>query len=441
MLKRQEAVWKVSALNYEIKTMLEKGIGFIWIEGEISNFSRPASGHWYFSLKDESAQLRAAMFKNRNKNVKFVPENGQKVLIRAQVTLYQARGEFQVIVDHMEEAGAGLLMRRFEELKQKLLTEGLFSQEHKKIIPDKAKHIGIITSASGAAIRDALSVIQRRSPSTEVTVFPSLVQGEQAASGIIKAIASANRFSKCDVLLLIRGGGSIEDLWSFNEESVARAVFDSHTPIVSGIGHETDFTIIDFVADARAPTPSVAAEMVTTDQYELMSQIDLLHARLTREMSHILSSKSQYVGKITEQIYSYHPRHQMNSFKQRLEFSHSKLTYLARNNLQLKIQQFQLASDAVKHNNPINQMRLLSEHVNHLSHQNLSFIKNRINQSHYQFTLQARSLDNLSPLKTLSRGYAVVRKNDHTIQSADELKPKDDVKLVFKDGEKQARII
>ena len=266
-----EAIWSVSALNFEIKTMLEKGIGSIWIEGEISNLAKPASGHWYFSIKDERAQLRAAMFKNRNGRVAFRPENGQQVLIRAQVTLYEARGDFQVIVDHMEEAGVGRLMQQYEALKKQLSSEGLFATDQKKKIPARARHIGLITSASGAAIRDALSVIERRSPSSEVTVYPTPVQGEPATAQIIQAIESANRHAQCDVLLLIRGGGSLEDLWCFNEESVARAIFDSEIPVVTGIGHEIDFTIADFVADVRAPTPSVAAETETMDQFSVSS--------------------------------------------------------------------------------------------------------------------------------------------------------------------------
>ena len=441
MYDRQDAVWSISSLNYEIKTMLEKGIGSIWIEGEISNLACPASGHWYFSLKDESAQLRAAMFKNRNSRVLFKPENGQQVLIRAQVTLYQARGEFQVVVEHMEEAGAGLLMRQFEALKKQLSAEGLFSSEHKQNVPDQAKHIGIITSASGAAIRDALSVIQRRSPSTEVTIFPTAVQGEQATQKIVAAIAQANRYAQCDVLLLIRGGGSIEDLWCFNEESVARAVFASKIPIVSGVGHETDFTITDFVADLRAPTPSVAAETVTADQYELMSHIDKLHARLLREMKQQLTTQALQFERINERLLTFHPRHQMDNLKQRLVYSQSKLSYLARNQILSKIQQLRLTTDAIKHNNPRARFKQLSEHIQHLSHQNLIFVKNSINEARHQFTLQARSLDNLSPLKTLSRGFAVISKQSKNISSVSQLQTNDKVDLHLKDGKKQAHII
>ena len=421
--------------------MLEKGIGSIWIEGEISNFSKPASGHWYFSLKDETAQLRAAMFKNKNTRVSFIAENGQKVLIRAQVTLYQARGEFQVVVEHMEEAGAGLLMRQFEALKQQLSNEGLFSTEYKKAVPTQANHIGIITSASGAAIRDALSVIKRRAPSTEVTVFPTAVQGESATAQIIKAIESANRYEKCDVLLLIRGGGSIEDLWCFNEESVARAIFASNIPVVSGIGHETDFTIADFVADKRAPTPSVAAETVTTDQYELMSHIDLMSARLAREMSHKLALNKQKMVKLNERLVAFHPRHQMKNLKLRLIYAQSKLNSQARNLVMTRQQQLRLSIEAIRHQNPITLIKVYAKQVENYSHQNIISMKSRVTQSRHQLELQARSLDNLSPLKTLSRGFAVVSKQQQTISSVKQLTAHDDIEIHLKDGIKKAQIL
>ena len=421
--------------------MLEKGIGSIWIEGEISNFSKPASGHWYFSLKDETAQLRAAMFKNKNNRVSFTPENGQKVLIRAQVTLYQARGEFQVVVEHMEEAGAGLLMRQFEALKQQLSNEGLFSNEQKKAVPTQARHIGIITSATGAAIRDALSVIKRRAPSTEVTVFPTAVQGESATPQIIKAIESANRYKKCDVLLLIRGGGSIEDLWCFNEESVVRAVFASNIPLVSGIGHEVDFTITDFVADKRAPTPSVAAETVTTDQYELMSHIDLMSARLMREMSHKLTMNQQKMVKLNERLVAFHPRHQMKNLKLRLIHAQSKLNSQARNLVTTRQQQLRLSIEAIRHSNPVRLIQLYAKQIENYSHQNTVSMKAQVTQSKHQLALQARSLDNLSPLKTLSRGFAVVSKKKQTISSVKQLTTDDDIEIHFKDGNRQARVL
>lgn len=421
--------------------MLEKGIGSIWIEGEISNLARPASGHWYFSLKDERAQLRAAMFKNRNGRVHFQPENGQQVLIRAQVTLYETRGDYQVIVEHMEEAGVGLLMRQFEALKKQLADEGLFASEYKKTLPAQAGHIGIVTSANGAAIHDALSVIRRRSPASLVTVFPTAVQGQQAAPDIIRALALANQYGECDVLLLIRGGGSLEDLWCFNDESVARAISSSATPIVSGIGHEVDFTIADFVADSRAPTPSVAAETVTMDQYELMSHIDLLATRLIRQFNLYVQSSSNRLNNYRQRLLAFHPQRQMESFNQRLQFALLRLQSVESNLLRNKHSHLFVNVDRLTHNNPQTSFQLLAKQLEILCHQLQVSMHNGLNQSRHQFKLQALSLDNLSPLKTLSRGFAAISKQGQVVSSVKQLKTDDKIGIELKDGKKNARIL
>jgi len=421
--------------------MLEKGIGSIWIEGEISNFARPASGHWYFSLKDERAQLRAAMFKNRNGRVAFTPENGQQVLIRAQVTLYEARGDFQVIVEHMEEAGIGRLMREFEALKKQLSSEGLFDSSHKKSIPAQARHIGIITSSSGAAIRDALSVIRRRSPSSEVTIYPTAVQGEAASGQIVSALAQANRHAQCDVLLLVRGGGSLEDLWCFNEESVARAIFDSDIPVVSGVGHEVDFTIADFVSDQRAPTPSVAAESVTMDQFEVMSQLDQFSARLSALFQHQLQKHAERFEHLQTRLLTFHPHRQMQNLRQRLDFAHSRLKLIENARLERAHNQLQVLNSRLQALQPSVKIGRQHQHLQNLSHLLLSSMQNQLQQQRHQLSLQATSLDNLSPLKTLSRGYAAISKNDQVISSVKQLNTDDEIGIQFKDGKTQARIV
>jgi exodeoxyribonuclease VII large subunit len=441
MQKPSAAIWSVSALNFEIKTMLEKGIGTIWIEGEISNLARPASGHWYFSLKDNRAQLRAAMFKNRNGRVSFKPENGQQVLVRAQVTLYEARGEYQVIIDHMEEAGTGLLMQQYEALKKKLSAEGLFDASRKKKIPAQARHIGLITSASGAAIRDALSVIERRSPQSEVTVIATPVQGEQATPQIVRAIQQANRFAKCDVILLIRGGGSLEDLWCFNEEAVARAMYESKCPIVTGIGHEIDFTIADFVADFRAPTPSVAAETVTMDQYEVMTRFDILSARLTRQMQVQLLAQFERLMELEKRLYRFHPRRSMENLKQRMEFALARLKSFQTSLFVDRQNRLNLAMEQFSHYNPKARMLSARDQLDNLEHHLLIAMKNRLELKRHQFKLQARTLDNMSPLKTLSRGFATVIKNKALISSVTQLKSDDAIEIRFKDGEIRARTL
>ena len=275
-------IFTISQLNAQARMLLERGLGSVWLEGEISNLARPASGHWYFSLKDESAQVRCAMFRNRSMLVRFPVKDGARVLARGRVSLYEARGEFQVVIDHLEEAGEGALRRRFEELKRKLLAEGLFEATLKKPLPTLPRRIGVITSPTGAALRDILHVLRRRFPAVPVLVYPVAVQGEAAPREIVQALQLAAARRECDVLILARGGGSLEDLMAFNEESVARAIHACGIPIISGVGHETDVTIADFVADERAPTPSGAAERSVPDSAEYLRALGALERNLTQ---------------------------------------------------------------------------------------------------------------------------------------------------------------
>ena len=271
-------VLSVSDLTRSARMLLEGNFPNIYVEGEISNFSAPASGHWYFTLKDAKSQLRCAMFKGRNSRLRFVPRNGMQVVVRGKISLYEGRGDFQMIAEHMEEAGDGALRRAFELLKLKLEQEGLFDEEEKQNVPELPQHLAIITSPTGAAIRDVLQVLARRFPALKTTVIPVTVQGDEATPQIVDAIDLANRYTEdpFDAILLTRGGGSLEDLWAFNTEPVARAVFASDIPVVSAVGHEIDITIADFVADLRAPTPSAAAELLSPDQQVWQQQLDLI---------------------------------------------------------------------------------------------------------------------------------------------------------------------
>ena len=273
-------IYTVSRLNREVRVLLERGFGTLWIEAEISNFARPSSGHWYFSLKDANAQVRCAMFRQRNYLSTFTPKDGQKVLVRARIGLYEPRGEYQLIVDHIEDAGRGALQRQFEELRARLAAEGLFAAERKRPLPGLPVRIGIITSPTGAAVRDILHVLARRFPAIGVLIYPVQVQGAQAAADIVAALELAGRRADCDVLILARGGGSLEDLWAFNDERLARAIVASPIPIITGVGHEVDFTIADFAADVRAPTPSAAAELVVPDAQEWLQSFALAGKRL-----------------------------------------------------------------------------------------------------------------------------------------------------------------
>jgi exodeoxyribonuclease VII large subunit len=380
----------VSQLNLQVKTLLDASLPPQWIEGEISNFACPASGHWYFSLKDERAQIRCAMFRGNNSRINFTPESGQQVLVRGKVSLYAPRGDYQLVVDHMEEAGVGALQRAFEQLKNKLLKEGLFEETHKKALPDIPTCVGVVTSDTGAAIRDILSVLERRFPLLNVIIYPTLVQGDKAAAQIAKAINTANDRQECDVLIVSRGGGSLEDLWPFNEEVVARAMFDCDIPIVAGVGHEVDFTICDFVADYRAPTPSAAAETISPDQEELLQTLDDYEESFVANIHDYVDDLSQQLDYLFQRLQQQHPVKQ-------LENQHVLLERLAR-----------ALSTA--------QSRLL---------------ENR----QAQFSELARALNAVSPLATLDRGYAVASKNNKILYKSSDLKLNDQLQLRLSKGE------
>lgn len=292
-------VYSVSRLNREARVLLERGFGTLWLEAEISNFSRPSSGHWYFCLKDGAAQVRCAMFRQRNMLCAFTARDGQKVLVRARIGLYEPRGEFQLIVDHLEDAGLGALQRQFEELRMRLAAEGLFSAGRKRPLPALPKRIGVITSPTGAAVRDILHVLARRFPAVRVLIYPVAVQGAQAAAEIVAALKTAGARHECDVLILARGGGSLEDLWAFNDESLARAIVASPIPVISGVGHEVDFTIADFAADVRAPTPSAAAELVVPDAEQWLTAAQRLGARLARCLRRHLAERRERLRWLT----------------------------------------------------------------------------------------------------------------------------------------------
>ena len=400
-------IYTVSRLNREVRTVLEGSFPLLWLEAEISNLSRPASGHLYFSLKDEAAQVRCAMFRNKNMYLPFKPENGLQVLVRARIGLYENRGDFQIIIEHMEAAGDGALRRGFDELKQRLDTEGLFASTNKKLIPVPPKQVGIITSPSGAAIHDVLSTLKRRFPALPVVIYPVAVQGEAAAGEIANAIAVANTRRECDVLLLVRGGGSLEDLWSFNQEVVARAIYQSQIPIVSGIGHEVDFSIADFVADFRAPTPTAAAEYISPDKSTWRSQIHRLLQRFVYIQGAQQRLRQQHLKSLRSRLQ--HPRQGIQAMSQRLDELFIRQQQLLRQQLVLNKHQVQHLNNRLLHAQPSRQIAL--------SRVNISTLYQRLHgaqqhqQQHRQQQLHAlgRTMDAVSPLSTLSRGYAIVQ--------------------------------
>ncbi|MES2825940.1 MAG: exodeoxyribonuclease VII large subunit [Pseudomonadota bacterium] len=408
---RERDIITVSQLNRRARQLLETHMPLLWVEGELSNVSVPSSGHWYFTLKDNDAQVRCAMFRNRNMAVRFKPQQGQHVLLRARVSLYEGRGDYQLIAEHMEEAGAGALQRAFEELKAKLASEGLFDEHHKKPLPTLPKHIAVITSPTGAAIHDILNVLARRFPSIPVTIIPIAVQGKESASQIVKAIELANRARLSneklfDVIVLTRGGGSLEDLWSFNEEIVARAIYASELPIVSAVGHEIDFSIADFVADMRAPTPSAAAELITPDGEEWLDKFIgleiLLEEAIARKLQHLqqklhwLRSRLRHPKQKLEQ-----QAQRLDSLELRLKNTTQKIFTAYRNRLDnLIIRQKPLHPEL-----RLQQLKLRLQQAEQDLHKAQQFT---LAQKQQKFNAAVRMLNTLSPLKTLDRGYAIV---------------------------------
>jgi exodeoxyribonuclease VII large subunit len=402
----EREIFSVSQLNRQARQLLETHLPLLWVEGELSNVSTPSSGHWYFTLKDEQAQVRCCMFRNRNMLVRFRPQQGQHVLLRARVSLYEGRGDYQIIAEHMEEAGSGALQRAFDQLKHKLAAEGLFNEAHKKALPPLPKHIGVITSPTGAAIRDVLSVLERRFPGIPVTVIPVAVQGKESAPQIVKAIELANRCGLFDVLLLTRGGGSMEDLWSFNEEIVARAIFNSHLPIVCGVGHEVDFTIADFVADLRAPTPSAAAELLVPDGEEWLDKFIGFEVLLEEAMSRRLQQWQKHLHHLRQRLR--HPRERLEQQAQRLDNLELRLKNHLKHllvNYKNRLAQLQLRQQA---HHPQVRISQLSERVNNLQARLHAGQYRLIERKKQALGESVRMLNTLSPLNTLERGYALV---------------------------------
>jgi exodeoxyribonuclease VII large subunit len=399
-------IYTVSRLNREVRTVLEGSFPLIWLEGELSNLARPGSGHWYFSLKDEAAQVRCAMFRNRNMLVKGKPENGMQVLVRARIGLYEARGEYQLIIEHLEEAGDGALRRAFEQLKAKLDAAGLFDTAHKQPIPALPRQIGVITSPTGAAIRDILTTLQRRFPGIPVIVYPVPVQGAEAGGEIAHMITLAGERAECDVLLLARGGGSLEDLWAFNEEVVARAMFDCPIPIVSGIGHEVDVTIADFVADQRAPTPTAAAELVSPDQQEWRLRLQQLQNRLQRTVMRSIEARQQQLRYLTTRLP--HPGRQVEERLQRLDELELRRNHAMQHDLRHRHAEVNMLQQRLQKFSPLQRLAQYRLQNQNLGQRLLTALRHQLGQQQQQLQNLAHALETVSPLATLSRGYAIV---------------------------------
>ncbi len=401
-------VFSVSQLNRLARQLLEQDLPFMWVEGEISNLARPASGHLYFSLKDDKSQIRCALFKGRGRNTNVAVANGQQVLARGRVSIYEPRGDYQLIVEHLEPAGEGLLRRRLEELKRKLAAEGLFDESRKQDLPHLPRRIGVITSPSGAAIRDVLQILKRRFPAIPVVVYPVQVQGERAKFDIVQALATAASRAECDVLILARGGGSLEDLWAFNEEIVARAIAACPVPLVSGVGHEVDFTIADLVADVRAPTPSGAAELAVPDGRDWLRRVQVLERRLTLAARRILEGTRAMFSAATARLRRCHPGFMLRQNAQRLDELRAQLGTALRNRLILDRLRVRGASDRLRGASPAVRLRMASERVASSRRRLASALRVRLTVPGTRIAVLSGRLHTVSPLNTLERGYAIV---------------------------------
>ena len=439
--------YSVSSLNRSVADLLEQEFGWIWVEGEISNLAQPASGHLYFSLKDHSAQVSCAMFKGRNRALKFQPENGNQVLVRAKVSLYQPRGNYQLIVDRMEEAGDGALQRQFEQLKVKLAGEGLFDESIKQEIPELPKSIAIITSKTGAAIHDVLSVIERRFPSIPVKLFPVPVQGSNAAPAICNAISLIGEHVSsgeliCDVILLVRGGGSLEDLWSFNEESVARAIVACPIPIVSGVGHEVDVTIADYVADIRAATPTAAAETVTPDQSSWLQSFDWYQQRLQQLLISKVERYQEKTQWLHRRLQQQHPQTQLNHSKQRSDEQIKRLTRISLAMLDFRQNNLAALNAKLDAQNPTLLLKQKRQTTNYLTARLQRATLNLFTHRKSLLSNAARTLNTISPLKTLQRGYSITLNNKGTpIVSIAQVKTDDTIETRLHKGRIISQVI
>ncbi len=428
----------VTDLNRSARRLLEGELGMVFVEGEISNFTRPSSGHWYLTLKDNTAQVRCAMFANRNRLVRFPPRNGMQVVLRGRVSLYEGRGEFQLIGEFMEEAGDGALRHAFDKLKAKLESEGLFATTAKQTLPAIPAHIGVITSPTGAAIRDVLHVLQRRFPAIPVSIIPVQVQGDDAARQIVAALDFANRYTAApfDLLLLTRGGGSLEDLWSFNTEPVARAIFASRIPVVSAVGHETDFTIADFVADLRASTPSAAAELISPDGAEWQT----MFLRLARDLSNRtladVRHKDTHLAHLTRRLR--HPGTRLQDLHQRIDGLEIRLRsslgrQLDRAHARTRLFRSKLGS-------PLAQLLQQQVHVTHSAERMQSRMLNELRHLDQRIGGILASLHQVSPMAVLDRGYAIVRRNEEVLSDASAVEVGDTIKVQLMRGSVTARV-
>ncbi len=435
-------ILQVSELTRKVRFILESELNTVWLTGEISNFIAASSGHWYLSLKDSKSQVKCAMFKGNNKRVRIKPSNGQQVLVRAKVSLYEPRGDFQLIIEQMEDAGEGLLRQQYEQLKNKLNALGVFSHDHKQVIPAHIETVGIVTSPTGAAVKDILTVLKRRNPNIKAIIYPALVQGEYASNDICHAITQANIRKECDVIIVGRGGGSLEDLWSFNEESVVQAIYDSAIPIISAVGHEIDTTLSDYVADLRAATPSAAAELVSNDSGESLKKIVMLTQRLTLSISQKHALLYQKHSHLQHRLAQVHPEQQLLVHQQKSDELNLRLTQaIKRLMVQAQHQPMQLQQRLIRlspNKHIVEEKIKVKQLIQRLTYA----MQSNLQHKSERFVHLIEQLQLVSPLATIARGYSVIRDTENNvISSVTQITVNDEISVQVTDGSIKAKVI
>jgi exodeoxyribonuclease VII large subunit len=405
-LDNTQEIISVSEINKRAKSILEENFPFVWIQGEVSNFFSAASGHWYFSLKDESSEIRCAMFTNKNHRITFEPKDGDHLVLNGTLSIFEGRGQYQIIVEHIELAGEGALLKAFEELKKKLQLEGLFDDSIKRQLPAYPKNIAVVTSPDGAVIQDIINVLDRRSPFLDLTVVPTLVQGEKAAPLICDALNKVGKLKKVDVVILARGGGSIEDLWAFNNEDVARSIVNCPTPIISAVGHETDFTISDFVSDLRAPTPSIAAEIISQPYSELIETLEGYQNYISRSVISQIDVQRTQITNLIKRIR--HPGDKLREISQKLDYLETALIQNINQEISFKKNGLNLKDLSLQQNSPQNKVKEAKVYLQNASKDLLKALQLEIERKSTVLAEIVATLQAVSPLSVLSRGYSII---------------------------------
>jgi exodeoxyribonuclease VII large subunit len=435
--KPETKVLSVEELNRQIRQLIEGELSLVWVQGEISNFKAHTSGHYYFSLKDAKSQISAVMFRGHNSRLKFKPTDGLEVIVRGRVTVYEPRGNYQITAEMMEPVGAGALQKAYEQLKDKLKKEGLFDQARKRPLPALPRHIAIVTSPTGAAIRDMINVLSRRNKAVQITLIPTIVQGEAAAPKIVEALRLAYSMRGVDAIILGRGGGSIEDMWCFNDERVARTIVESPVPLISAVGHEIDFTIADFVADLRAPTPSAAAELVVKNSADLSSKLLSLERLLILSMQKILKSERQRFQNWSSRLVD--PKRKLQDFLQRNDELITRLhqavfSYFEKSRLELKV----LSGKMIRPDQVIDRLR---SKIQVMNLKMKSEIEAALEAERARLDQRMAVLESLSPLKVVERGYSVTKIGKKLVKSANQVHVGDEIRVQLMKGELTAKVM